>query len=373
MDFAFTPEQELLRRTARAVLAECASMERVRQMIADADGLGDAEWRRMAALGWQGLLVPEEYGGSGLGMLELAIVLEEMGRVVLPGPFVGTVLAGLAILAGGDAVQRAHWLPRIADGTSRATVAVLEESGRWDPGAIGAVLQREHDGLVLSGTKRFVSEAERADLLVCAVRRADDDGRLALALLERDTPGLTITPLAGMDQTRRVATVAFERVRVAADHLLPCDGENELARLLDRGRVALAADMCGGAERVLELTVEYAKVRQQFGRAIGSFQAIQHRCADMSVEVEKAKAATYYAAWADAEGADDAALAAVTAKAIAGDAYRFVTAHAIQVHGGIGFTWEHDLHLYFKRAQADEVAFGDARWSRELAAQRLGL
>ena len=372
MDFGFTPEQELLRRTARDLLNECASMERVRRMIAGADGLGDAAWRRMAALGWQGLLVPEEHGGSGLGMLELAIVLEEMGRVVLPGPFIGTVLAGLVILAGGDAAQRARWLPRIADGTSRATVAVLEESGRWEPGAIAARVEREHDGLVLSGTKCFVSEAEQADLLVCAARRADD-GTLALVLVERGLPGLTITPLAGIDQTRRAATVTFERVRVAADQLLPCDGETVLARLLDRGRVALAADMCGGAERVLELTVEYVKVRQQFGRAIGSFQAIQHRCADMSVEVEKAKAATYYAAWADAEDADDAALAAATAKAIAGEAYRFVTTHAIQVHGGIGFTWEHDLHLYFKRALSDEVAFGDARWSRELAARRLGL
>jgi alkylation response protein AidB-like acyl-CoA dehydrogenase len=372
VDFSFTPEQELLRRTARDVLAECAPIERVRAMIGDGAGLGDVEWRRMAALGWQGLPFPETYGGSDLGMLEMTIVLEEMGRVLLPGPFIGTVLAGLAILAAGSDAQRARWLPRLCDGSLRATVALLEESGRWDASAITAPARRDGDAFVLAGTKRFVPEAARADLLLCAVRSADERA-LVLVVVEAGTPGLAITPLASMDRTRPVADVALDGVRVEAANVLACDGEAVLARLLDRGRIALAADMAGGAERVLELTVEYAKVRRQFGRAIGSFQAIQHQCADMLVEVEKAKTATYYAAWADSEDADDAALAAATAKAIAGDAYRFVTARAIQVHGGIGFTWEHDLHLYFKRAQSGEVTFGDAAWSRELAARRLGL
>ncbi len=372
MDFSFTPEQELLRRTARDLLADCAPIERVRIMMADPAGLDDADWRRMAALGWHGLLFPEEYGGSGLGMLELAIVLEEMGRALLPGPFIGTLLAGLAVLAGGSDAQRRRWLPRLCDGSLRATLALLEESGRWDAAGVVARARPDGDALVLSGTKRFVPEAARADLLVCAVRR-DDDRALALVLVEGGAHGLAITPLATMDRTRRVDAVTLDGVRVGPESVLSCDAEAVLARLLDRGRIALAADMAGGAARVLEMTVEYAKVRRQFGRAIGSFQAIQHQCADMLVEVEKAKAAMYYAAYADAAGADDAALAAATAKAIAGDAYRFVTAHAIQVHGGIGFTWEHDLHLYFKRAQSDEVTFGDATWCRELAAQRLGL
>ncbi len=372
MDFGLTPEQELLRRTARDLLAASAPMARVRRMIVDGGGLDDADWRRMAALGWQGLVVPEEHGGTALGMLELVIVLEEMGRALLPGPFFGTTLAALALVAGGSDAQRARWLPRICDGSLRATIALLEESGCWDPSTYAALARRDGDDLVLSGTKRFVPEATRADVIVCAVRRADD-GALALVLLEAGARGLAITPLATMDHTRRVDDVVLDGVRVDAEHVLPCDAEAVLARLLDRGRVMLAADMAGGAERVLEMTVEYAKVRRQFGRAIGSFQAIQHQCADMSVEVEKAKAATYYAACADADGADDAGLAAAQAKAIAGDAYRFVTARAIQVHGGIGFTWEHDLHLYFKRAQSGEVTFGDATWSRELAAQRLGL
>ncbi len=372
MDFGLTPEQELLRRTARDLLADRAPIARVRHMIADGGGLDDADWHRMAALGWQGLVVPEEHGGAGLGMLELAMVLEEMGRVLLPGPFIGTTLAALALVAGGSDAQRARWLPRICDGSVRAAIALLEESGRWDPAAFTTVARSDAGALVLSGTKRFVPEAAGADVILCAVRRADD-GVLALVLVEAGTSGLTIAPLATMDRTRRVDDVSLDGVRVRPEHVLPCDAEAMLAQLLDRGRVMLAADMMGGAERVLEMTVEYAKVRRQFGHAIGSFQAIQHQCADMSVEVEKAKAATYYAACADADGADDAALASAHAKAIAGDAYRFVTARAIQVHGGIGFTWEHDLHLYFKRAQSDEVTFGDATYSRELAAQRLGL
>ena len=371
MDFAFTAEQELLRRTARDLLAERASMEHVRRMIADGGGLGDADWRRMAELGWQGLVIPEEHGGSGLGMLELAIVLEEMGRAVLPGQFIPTVLAGLAIRDGGDAAQRARWLPRIADGGARATIALLEESGRWDPAAIRATLVRAGDGFVLNGTKRFVPDAERADCLVCAARY--EDGVLAFALVERGVPGKTIPPLASVDPTRRNADVAFDGAPVATEQIVPGDGDAALARLLDRGRIALAADMCGGAERVLDLTVEYAKVRQQFGRPIGSFQAIQHRCADMSVEVEKAKAATCYAAWADDTGAADAAFAAASAKAIAGDAYRFVTTYAVQVHGGIGFTWEHDLHFFYKRARSGDATFGNAAWSREVAARHLGL
>jgi alkylation response protein AidB-like acyl-CoA dehydrogenase len=371
VDFAFTAEQELLRRTARDLLAERASMEQVRRMIADGEGLGDADWRRMAELGWQGLVIPEEHGGSGLGMLELAIVLEEMGRAVLPGPFVPTVLAGLAIGDGGDGAQRARWLPRIADGGIRATIALLEESGRWEPAATRATLVREGGGFVLKGTKRFVPDAERADVLVSAARH--ENGALALVLVERGVPGITITPLASVDPTRRIADVAFDGVPVAAEQVLASDGDAALARLLDRGRIALAADMCGGAERTLEMTVEYAKVRQQFGRPIGSFQAIQHRCADMSVEVEKAKAATYYASWAADAGADDAAFAAASAKAIAGDAYRLVTTSAVQVHGGIGFTWEHDVHFFYKRARSGDATFGNAAWSREVAARHLGL
>jgi len=294
-----------------------------------------------------------------------------MGRALLPGPFLASTLAALALVVGGSDAQRARWLPRICDGSTRATFALVEESGRWDPAAVAARAQSGGEALVLSGTKRFVPEAAGADIIVCAVRR--DDGALGLVLVEAGARGVTIAPLATMDRTRRVDDVVLDGVRVDAEQVLPCDAATVVARLLDRGRVMLAADMAGGAERVLEMTVEYAKVRRQFGRAIGSFQAIQHQCADMSVEVEKAKAATYYAACADAEAAADAALAAAQAKAIAGDAYRFVTARAIQIHGGIGFTWEHDLHLYFKRAQSGEMTFGDATSCRELAAQRLGL
>jgi alkylation response protein AidB-like acyl-CoA dehydrogenase len=292
MDFGLTPEQELLRRTARDVLAECASIERVRAMISSpaGGGLGDREWRRMAELGWQGLLFGEEYGGSALGMVELAIVLEEMGRVVLPAPFIATVLAGLAIATSGTSAQRSRWLPGICDGSRRATIAVLESSGRWDADAVQARAVQDGDALVLGGTKIFVPDAARCDVIVCAVRA--QDGTLMLVVVSRDVPGLEIRSLATIDQTRPVAAVTFDGVRVAAADVLPGDGAALLERILDLGRIAVAADMCGGAARVLELTVDYAKVRHQFGRSIGSFQAIQHRCADMLVEVEKAKAAT---------------------------------------------------------------------------------
>jgi alkylation response protein AidB-like acyl-CoA dehydrogenase len=326
----------------------------------------------MAELGWQGLPFPEEYGGTGLGMLELAIVLEEMGRALVPGPFLSTLVAGLALQAGGSDAQRRRWLAGICAGRVKATLALLEESAHWDAAGVSAVARPAGDGFVLSGTKLFVPDAHVADVLVCALRRADD-GEPVLVAVERGAAGLEVAPLPNMDETRKLFRVDLADVRVSAAALLPCDAGAVLERVLDQARVALAAEMCGGAARVLEITVEYAKVRRQFDRAIGSFQAIQHHCADMLVEVEKAKTATTYAAWASSAGAPDAALAAAMAKAAAGDAYRHVTAQSIQVHGGIGFTWEHDLHLYFKRAQSSEVTFGDATWNRELVARRLGL
>jgi alkylation response protein AidB-like acyl-CoA dehydrogenase len=368
VDFAFTPEQELLRETVRDLLSEIAPLTYVRTMLDDAAGIGESEWRRIADLGWLGLVFPEEHGGSGLSLVELAIVLEEMGRALFPGPFLSTIVGGLVLVAGGSDVQRRRWLPGICDGSVRATLALAEASGSWDPAAMTARAEPRADGLALSGTKLFVADAHLADVLLCALRRPD--GALILVAVERGTPGMSLAPLASMDQTRKIFAVTFDGVAVREEQILPCDATAVLERVLDQARVALAAEMSGGAGRVLEMTVEYAKIRHQFGRPIGSFQAIQHRCADMLVEVEKARMAATYAAWATAADAADAALAAADAMALAGDAYRTVTTQAIQVHGGIGFTWEHDLHLYFKRAQSSAVTFGDASWCRELAARR---
>lgn len=370
MDFALTPEQTLLQRTARDVLASGMPMSRVRAAMDDARGLDDADWRRLAELGWPGLIVAEEHGGAGLGMIELALVLGEMGRVAMPGPFLSTIIAGRALAHGGDDTQRRRWLPGLADGSRRATLALLEASARWDFDGVTAVARPDGDGWTLAGTKLFVPDAHVADLVVCAVRRADD-GEPTLVVF--DAAEAVVTPQPSVDRTRRVCSVALDGVRIGADRLLAGDATATLAAVLTEARVALAADMTGGAERVLEMTVEHVKTRRQFGQPIGAFQAVQHACADMMVAVECAKAATTYAAWAVAERADDAAVAAATAKATAGDAYRQVTAKAIQLHGGIGFTWEHDLHVYYKRAMSTEVTFGDATWSREIVADGLGL
>ena len=370
VDFALTPEQTLLQRTARDVLAANMPMSRVRALMDDPRGVADADWRRLADLGWTGLLVTEEYGGAGLGMLELAIVVAEMGRVAMPGPFLGTIVAGRALMHAGNDAQRRRWLPGLADGSVRATVALVESSARWDFDGVTAVARPDGDGWVLAGTKLFVPDAHAVDLIVCAVRRADD-GEPALVVV--DAADAAITPQPSVDRTRCICRVALDGVRIAADRMLAGDAAASLDAVLTEARVALAADMTGGAERVLEMTVEHVKTRRQFGRAIGTFQAVQHACADMMVAVECAKAATTYAAWAVAERADDATVAAATAKATAGDAYRQVTAKAIQLHGGIGFTWEHDLHVYYKRAMSTEATFGDATWSREIVAEGIGL
>ncbi len=370
MDFALTSEQALLQRTAREALADIAPMTFVRAMMADARGFTDDAWQRIVALAWPGMVVAEEHGGAGLGVTELAIVLAEMGRVVMPGPFLATIVGGLAIARGGDEAQRRQWLPRLADGSRRATFALLEASARWNLDGVTAVAQPVADGWRLGGTKLFVTDAHLADAIVCAMRRADD-GEPALVVVDRAAARLT--PLAGVDATRKVFAVNVDGVQVDAGAMLRGDVTAALAAVLDVGRVALAAEMTGGAERVLETTVEHVKTRRQFGQPIGAFQAVQHACADMMVAVECAQAATTYAAWAIDQHADDAPFAAATAKATANDAYRAVTAKAIQLHGGIGFTWEHDLHIHYKRAMASEPTFGDSVWNRELAASRLGL
>ena len=370
MDFSLTPEQSLLQRTAREALAVIAPMTHVRAMLNDPRGTTDAVWKELVALGWPGIPFDEADGGVGLGLAELAIVLAEMGRVALPGPFLSTVVAGRVIAHAADSTQRRRWLPSIADGSRVATLAFLEASGRWSFDDVTAVARPQTGGFSLAGTKTFVPDAHGADLVVCAVRRADD-GEPVLAVIEPSPERVRAQPT--VDGTRKVFRLDLDGLRVAEDAMLSGDAVVAIAAALDEARVALAADMTGGAERVLEMTVEHVKTRRQFDQPIGAFQAVQHACADMMVAVECAKAATTYAAWAIDQRADDAAIAAATAKATAGETYRHVTAKAIQLHGGIGFTWEHDLHLFYKRAMSDDVTYGDATWNRELVAERLGL
>ena len=378
MDFGFSEEQEMLRKSARDFLAKECPMTYVRQMMEDERGFRDEQWQQMAGLGWMGLILPEEHGGAGLDFVDLIVVLEEMGRVVLPGPFFSAVvLGGAALLEGGSAAQKKELLPKLAAGKLRVTLAQLEPSARWDAEGIALEARPAGGGYKLSGTKLFVPDAHTADLLIVAGRAPGSTGAegVSLFLVDAKAPGVSTTLLKTMDQTRKLCEVALRDVSVPAERLLGPAGQGWklLERVTDRGKVGLCAEMCGGAQKVLEMSVDYAKVREQFGRPIGSFQAIQHKCANMLVEVESSKSATYYAAWAVANDVPEASLAAAMAKAYCSDAYRHTAGEGIQIHGGIGFTWEHDMHIYFKRAKSSEVTFGDATWNREIVAQLIGL
>ncbi len=377
MNFGFNEEQELLRSTARKFFDnECAS-ETVRKLMDGPEGMTPDLWKKIVEQGWTGLIFADEHGGMGLGFVDLVVLMEEMGRAVVPGPFFSTVLlGGLAIREAGTEAQKKAWLPKIASGEARATLAWMEPSAEL--GARGITLQAtaKGAGFTLDGTKLFVHDAHTADVIVVAARTSagPEDG-VSLFLVPKSTPGLSVTLLPTMDQTRKLCEVGFANVSVGADALMGQAGAGwaPLSRVLDRATVALCAEMCGGAQKVLEMTVEYAKIRQAFGRPIGSYQGVKHKAADMLVDVENSKSITYYAAWAMDEGVPEGPLAVSMAKAYVSDAYRRVAGAGIQLHGGIGFTWEHDLHLYFKRAKGSEFTFGDATWHRERVAQLVNL
>src|SRR5438093_12818492 len=283
MDFGFSEEQEMLRKSARDFLAKECPMTYVRQMMEDEQGFRDEQWRKMAELGWMGLILPEAHGGAGLDFVDMIVVLEEMGRVVLPGPFFSTLVGAVAIDAGGSAARKEDPLPRLAGGRLRVTLPQLGPSARWDAEGIGLEARPAAGGYRLSGTKLFVPDAHTADLLIVAARAPGSKGAegVSLFLVDAKAPGVTATLLKTMDQTRKLCEVALQEV--AAEGVLgqPGQGWKLLERVADRGKVGLCAEMCGGAQKVLEMSVEYAKVREQFGRPIGSFQAIQHKCANM--------------------------------------------------------------------------------------------
>jgi alkylation response protein AidB-like acyl-CoA dehydrogenase len=378
MDIGFSEEQELLRDTARKFLDSECPTKFVREMMATESAITDDFWRELAGNGWLGITYPEEVGGSGLGLVDLVVLMEEIGRAVMPGPYPATVLlGGAAIAAAGSPEQRREWLPRIAAGHVKATLAVTEPNARWDAAGITATAREARGGFTLAGTKLFVPDAHLADVLVVAARSRDgstmEDG-VSLFLLPKDMAGLSVRRLPSIDETRKLCEVKLDNVAVPGSALLGelHQGWAPLQQVINRAAVALSAEICGAAQRVLEITVEYAKLRTAFGKPIGSYQGVKHKCADMLVEIENAKSLTYYAAWAVDEGEADAPLAVSMAKAAASDAGRKVCAAGIQLHGGIGMTWEHDLQLYLKRAKADEVAFGDATWHRERVAQLMG-
>jgi alkylation response protein AidB-like acyl-CoA dehydrogenase len=335
------------------------------------EGYDPAVWSQMAQqLGLQGLIIPEEYGGSGYTYVELIVVLEEMGRALLCAPYYASIaLAVNTLLASGDDNAKKEFLPGLASGETIATVALAEDSGRWDEAGITLTATRAGDGWTLDGHKSFVLDGHTANLLIVPGRT---DAGISLFAVDGSASGLTRTPLSTMDQTRKQARLEFAGT---PGRLIGEDGGGwtTLSRVLDLGAVALAAEQVGGAQKCLDMSVEYAKVRVQFGRPIGSFQAIKHKCADMLLEVESAKSAAYYAGWAAAEDSEELPTVACLAKAYCSDAYFHAAAENIQIHGGIGFTWEHDAHLYFKRAKSSELYLGDPTYHRELLAQRIGL
>ena len=379
MDFAFSEEQEMLRETARRFLDTKAPTEVVRSLMETDEGFDAGLWSEIAAQGWQAMAIPEEYGGAGFSFLEQAILMEEMGRSLFPVPFLSSIVLGAdLVLRSGSEDQRAKILPSVAAGEARLAVAHLEPSGSWGPDGVSVVAERDGDHLVITGTKAYVLDGHTADTLLVVVRTdpaSQGEAGISILIVPADADGVSRRRVETMDQTRKQAQIDFEGVRVSADAILGEVGAGwgALQETLARAVVALAFEQVGGAQRCLDMAVEYAKVRVQFGRPIGSFQAVKHKCADMLVKVESAKSAAYYAGWAAAENPQELAVVGPLAKSYCSEAYFFCAAENIQVHGGIGFTWEHDAHLYFKRAKTDELLFGTPAHHRAVLADRLGL
>jgi alkylation response protein AidB-like acyl-CoA dehydrogenase len=379
MRFAFNEEQEGLRTAARSFLNDHSTPAQVRKIMETEAGYDPEVWRRIGGeLGWTSVIIPEAYGGVGLGYVELIALMEEMGSALLCAPFFSTVcLAANALLTGGTGEQKQEHLPGIAAGETIATLACTEAAGRWDASGIALAASRAGGDFVLNGTKTFVVDGHTADLLIVAARRQGSQGQegISLFVVPAGTPGIERRLLPTMDQTRKQAEIKFTNVRVPAAALMGNEGDgwSILSPTLDRAAIALSAEQVGGAQRCLDLSVQYAKERIQFSRPIGSFQAIKHKCADMLLRVESARSASYYAGWAAAENEPDLPALASLAKAYCSDAYFHCAAESVQIHGGVGFTWEYDVHLYFKRAKSSEILLGDAAYHRELVAQRIGL
>jgi len=381
MDFAFSEEQDEFRSVVRRFVEERWPTGEVRKLAETASGFDRGTWKQMAEeLGLQGLAIPEAYGGQGFGFLEVGIALEEMGRQLAGGPFLASaVVAAQAVRAAGSPAQQAEWLPGLASGESIATLAMLEASGRAGIDAIEATCQRSAGGFRVTGKKVAVLDAQNADWLVVAAREPGSTGDAGITLLavRADATGVVIKPTDGLDLTRKIAEVELAG---APATLLGDAGAAApaLARTLDLAAIAVAAECTGAAARCLESAVAYAKSRIQFGRPIGSFQAVKHKAAEVMLELESARSAAYWSWWVAAQldesggSALDLAEAASVAKATCNEALARAAAENVQIHGGIGFTWEFDCHLYYRRAKAAELLFGEPIWHRARLAARLG-
>ncbi len=361
MYFDLTDEQQAIKATAHDFLAARFKSERLREIAAGEDGFDGDDWREMAELGWAGLALPEEWGGQGLGIVDLAVLFEEMGYALAPSPLLSNTAAGLALSLCGSDEQRERYLRPLAAGELRGSPALWDAGSPATIGEFTLEAKGDGDGIVLDGEKVLVMDATSADFFLVAT----SDGRRHL--VERGADGITVTAEDGIDPTRRFSSVRFDGVRVDSTDTLPGEAADYFP-VFHRICVALAAESTGIAQRTLEMAVSYAKDRQQFGRPIGAYQAVSHRCAQMLLETENARSAVYGAAWAADAEPDSLPLAASIAKAYASDAGWRVPNASIQVHGGIGFTWEHDLHFFLKRGRSNAAIFGDSKWHRERVA-----
>ena len=374
MDFGFSEEQEMLRDAAKRFLADNCPTKYVRQMMADATAHDPAFWSKLVGQGWPGLLIPEQYGGANGTFLDLTVIVEEMGKAIIPGPFFAAAALGApTFIEGASDALKKEFLPKMAEGKFIATVALAEGAGRFDAGGIELKAGKKGSGYTLTGEKFFVPDAHVADAIVVAARTGGGSGEDGITLLcvPAKEKGVTVTQLKTVDMTRRMCHVKFDNVQ--ADVVIGKEngGWSTLRRVLGIATAALSAEMVGTAQKALDIAVDYAKTRVQFGKPIGSFQAVKHKCVDMMVAVENARSLTYYACWTVDERVAEAATAVPMAKAYASDMAKNVTSEAIQVHGGIGFTWEHDMHLYHRRALAGEANLGNAPIHREVVAKSL--
>jgi alkylation response protein AidB-like acyl-CoA dehydrogenase len=378
MQFTFTDEQNLLRDSARRFLEAHASSGKVRDACASPLGYDAELWRRLSVeQGWTAAAIPQAYGGAGLGMVELAILQHEQGRRIVPSPFFSTVcLAAPLISAAASESQRQRWLGRIAAGEVRIAVALTGPGGGAGTDDLQVELERRGDSWVLRGESDFVMFGHACDRLLVIARESLAGGAtLRAALIDPAADGVGVERHVMLDLTRAMSRLRLDDVRVAPEDLLGAEGRTvaEIERALDRARIALASEALGGAEYTVEMTTRYVKDRVQFGRPIGSFQAVKHRLADMTVSLEAARSASWYAACVADESPEALAEAAAVAKSACCDAFVECTSNAIQLHGGIGFTWDHDCHLYFKRARAAATLLGSSSWQRERLAAALGL
>ncbi|MEE2678548.1 MAG: acyl-CoA dehydrogenase family protein [Myxococcota bacterium] len=363
MNFGFTEEQELLRAEVRKFLDQNCPLDEVRKLSESPEGFSRPLWNRMAELGWVGLTFPETYGGVGLGWVDLVVVLEETGRTLFPSPLLSTVLAGAALVRAGSAEQREAWLPQLAAGTALGALAV-QEGADADPAAIALEGRPDAGGFSLTGEKRLVMDALAADFYLVAFRAPEGP---TLALVPRDAAGLTVEAHETVDLTRRMGRLRFDGVSVPGAALLGGPGQAGalLDWLFDCGATAVTAEMIGAAEGALALTVGYAKQRIQFGEPIGRFQGVKHPLAEAYVDIESFRSLCYWAAWQLDQDPDAAALPASRAKALASETFPRIGIETVGLHGGIGYTWEYDAHLFLKRAKWSRPMFGDADWHYE--------